>query len=196
MYDEKLNNSVNLRMISDVPLGGLLSGGYDSSLIVAIMKNHSQQKIETFTIGFEEKSFNEAPHAKLVAKYLNTKHHELTFTLNDLLGLIEDIPLFYDEPFADSSQLPMMLVSKLAKNNVTVALSGDGGDELFAGYDSYDYLNRYSKYKLLSKFLIKLKKFIPFEDMLKYIPIEYHKLLHLYSKISLFFSSLFFIASV
>lgn len=136
--DEKLNSSVRARMISDVPLGTFLSGGIDSALISAIAQKNSDRAINTYTIGFYDKERNEAPFAKDIANYLGTTHHEYYVTEEDIFSLIEDITKWYDEPFSDSSQLPSMLVSRFAAEDITVALSGDGGDELFCGYKMYD----------------------------------------------------------
>lgn len=137
---KKLSDSIEMRMIADVPLGTFLSGGYDSSLMTAMAQSKSSQPVKTFSIGFEDKKYNEAIYAKEVAEYLGTKHTEMYITESDMFGLIEGLTDYYDEPFADSSQIPSMLVSKLAKEKVTVALSGDGGDEFFCGYNNYKML--------------------------------------------------------
>lgn len=137
---KKLSDSIEMRMIADVPLGTFLSGGYDSSLMTAMAQSKSSQPVKTFSIGFEDKKYNEAIYAKEVADYLGTEHTEMYITENDMFGLIDDMTDYYDEPFADSSQIPSMLVSKLAKEKVTVALSGDGGDEFFCGYNNYKML--------------------------------------------------------
>lgn len=135
---EKLKEAINYRFISDVPVGIFMSGGYDSSLITAIAQSISNRQLQTFSIGFEDSNISESQYAIAISKHLGTSHTDTVINEKDMLGLIEDLPKYYDEPFADGSQLPTMLVSKAAKaGGVTVALSGDGGDEFFCGYGSY-----------------------------------------------------------
>lgn len=135
-----LTSAFHYRMRSDVPVGIFLSGGYDSAAVTSILQANNTQQLKTFTIGVPDIGLNEAPFANEVANYLGTDHHEFQCTANEALALIQKIPYHYDEPFADSSALPTMLVSKMASEKVTVALSADGGDEIFAGYNRYDYL--------------------------------------------------------
>ncbi len=140
-----LAESFQYRMVADVPVGVFLSGGYDSSCVTALLQKGSTEKIKTFTIGMTDDALNEAPFAKQIAQYLGTDHTEHYCTAKEALDIIPDLPYYYDEPFADSSAIPTILVSRVARQRVTVALSADAGDEIFAGYNRYEYLTRYGK---------------------------------------------------
>lgn len=143
---ELLRSAVRRRMIADVPLGSFLSGGYDSSLISAIAQEQlGSTPLQTFSIGFEEKDYDESSYAAAIAEYLGTDHTQRIIGEQDLLELVSDLPKFFDEPMSDSSQIPTMLVSKLAREKVTVALSGDAGDEFFCGYGIYDLVRKAQK---------------------------------------------------
>lgn len=163
--DEIVSRSVKSRMISDVPLGAFLSGGIDSSLITALMVRHSSHPVKTFTIGFSEKRYDESSHAKAVADYLGTEHHCEYLSVNDLLQLMPTFHKEFDEPFFDSSAFPVMAVSRLARQHVTVSLSGDGADELFGGYHYYQLAERLSPFfhlpQMLRKFIASLLGILP-----------------------------------
>jgi asparagine synthase (glutamine-hydrolysing) len=142
LVEESLEQAVSRQLVSDVPLGAFLSGGIDSSTVVAMMQRVSEKTTKTFAIGFHEKEVDESLYARQVAQYLSTEHHEWIVTADEALGLLPKLHQYYDEPFGDSSMLPTYLLSQLTKTRVTVSLSGDGGDELFGGYDRYSRLLR------------------------------------------------------
>lgn len=140
-----LTESFQYRMVADVPVGVFLSGGYDSACVTALLQKNNTEKIKTFTIGTTDEKLNEAAYAKKIAQHLGTNHTEYYCTHKEALDIIGELPYYYDEPFADSSAIPTILVSRLARKDVTVALSADAGDEIFAGYNRYDYIDRYGK---------------------------------------------------
>ncbi len=151
--EELLVQSALYRTVSDVPIGVFLSGGYDSSFVAAVLQKHSQKRINTFSIGFEEREFDESIYAREVAKYLKTNHHEHFLDRREIIDIATDLPFIYDEPFADDSAIPTVALSRFTKESVKVALSGDGGDEIFVGYSKYSAL-----YSLLSLFSSEVKK--------------------------------------
>ena len=140
--DRLLRQSIRQRMIADVPVGAFLSGGFDSSTVVAVMQALSNQPVRTFTIGFEDASYDETKHARTVARHIGTDHTEVRLGADAALALVDDVADWFDEPFADSSQLPSFLVARATREHVTGALSGDGGDEVFAGYPKYQLFDR------------------------------------------------------
>ena len=155
---KRLTEAVKRRMIADVPVGAFLSGGFDSSLVTAIAQSVSTEPVRTFSIGFEEREYDEAPFASAVAKHLGTIHTNHYVTQQEMLDLVASIPDYFDEPFADSSQIPSMLVSKIAKEHVSVVLTGDGGDEFFCGYQMYEKLVQAQKIEPFAKLLRPLIK--------------------------------------
>lgn len=176
--DTLLRDAVHSRMAADVPLGAFLSGGYDSTIVAALMQAQSSRPVKTFTIGFHEQGYNEAVHAQAVAKHLGTEHTELYVTPEEAMAVIPRLPTIWDEPFADSSQIPTLLVSQLARKHVTVSLSGDGGDELFCGYNRYT--QGYQIWHKLQMLPIPVRQFIgtmmqifpaaPLEYLLGFLP--------------------------
>lgn len=169
-----LSDSVALQMDADVPLGAFLSGGVDSSTVVAIMQAQTMNKVKTFSIGFEDRNYNEAEHARAVAKHLGTEHFDMYLSAQDALDVIPRLPEIYDEPFADSSQIPTFLVSQIAKQKVTVSLSGDGGDELFGGYNRYTLTN--NLWKFLSTVPSPLRDYLS-KAVQSFSPEQYNKTL-------------------
>lgn len=171
LIHENLKQAVALRMVADVPVGVMLSGGIDSSLIAALMQAQSTTAVKSFSIGFEEAAYNEAPHAEKIAQYLGTDHKSLMFKASDAKNLIPTLSDMYDEPFGDSSALPSLILSKLIREHVTVALSGDGGDEVFLGYNRYAYFSRLQYYRKLPHVMRELSgallRALPLETRLK-----------------------------
>ena len=156
-----LRSACNYRMVADVPVGVFLSGGYDSSLVTALLQSDSTAKIKTFSIGFNEKKFDESKYAKNISEYLGTEHYEYTCSAQNAIDVLPLLPTIYDEPFGDSSAIPTILVSKIARQQVKVALSADGGDEIFGGYNKYEGVinlyNKINKIPLLKQFAKMLK---------------------------------------
>lgn len=165
--EQTLLDVVESQMLSDVPLGSFLSGGIDSSLVTALMQRVSDQPVRTFSIGFDDPRFNESGHARAVASHLGTVHTEFEVTESDALDLVPKLPEIYDEPFADSSQLPTVLLCRLARQQVTVALTGDGGDEVFGGY------NRHLFARLASRYILGLPK--PVRSQLARVARQVHR---------------------
>ncbi|MFN2440801.1 MAG: asparagine synthase (glutamine-hydrolyzing), partial [Chitinophagaceae bacterium] len=152
-----LQESFELRMVADVPVGVFLSGGYDSTCVTALLQKQTAERLKTFTIGSTDEKLNEAKFAKEIAQHLGTEHTEYYCTHKEALDIIPQLPFYYDEPFADSSSVPTILVSRMARKKVTVALSADAGDEIFAGYNRYDYISRYgNKLRAIPKPLRKM----------------------------------------
>ncbi|MGH1456421.1 MAG: asparagine synthase (glutamine-hydrolyzing) [Alphaproteobacteria bacterium] len=169
-FEKILYHSVGERMISDVPLGAFLSGGIDSSTIVALMQKHANEsgggKVKTYSIGFDEAGYNEAEHAKAIAAHLGTDHHERYVTAKDALDIVTKLPQIYDEPFADTSAIPTFMVSEFARESVTVALSGDGGDEMLGGYNRH--ITGPKAWKTVNGIPTNLRK--PFAEIIKTLP--------------------------
>lgn len=171
---ELLKKATASRMIADVPLGAFLSGGYDSTLITALAQEISDTPLKTYCIGFEEKEYDEAQYAREVAAHLGTKHTEVYISEQEMFELVESIPQYYDEPFADSSQIPSMLVAKAAKQDVTVALSGDGGDEFYCGYNVYDRIGQAQKLDSIGNLTYQIAQLPGFKqtNMLSKLPFK------------------------
>ena len=174
--DNLITDSVRMRMVSDVPIGCFLSGGIDSSLVALKMQELSSKKIDTFSVGFTYSGFNEAFVARKVASLLQTNHHEIYFDSNNVRDIVPKMADVYDEPFGDSSQLPTYLLSKFTKENVTVSLSGDGGDELFCGYDRYFVYALFNKYKF--RHLFTKIPFHLFKSLRFILPLDKYEILN------------------
>ena len=159
-FDLLLNEAIAMRMVADVPVGTFLSGGIDSSLVTAIAQRYADSKLKTFSIGFHDNECNEAEYARAIAEYLGTEHTEYYISEMEALSMIEDMPKYYDEPFADSSQIPTMLVSKIAKEQVTVVLTGDGADEFFCGYSvKYENVKKAQNFDCIGNLIYKAGNF-------------------------------------
>lgn len=167
---EILHSAFSYRMVADVPVGVFLSGGYDSTCVTGMLQSERKEKLKTFTIGVPDIGLNEAPYAKDIAEHIGTDHTEIICSEKEAIEFVKELPFFYDEPFADSSAIPTSLVSKIAKQDVTVALSADGGDEIFAGYNRYDYMIRYGKQlnaisPILRSSMVRIMNLIPSEKI-------------------------------
>lgn len=173
VLNEKLHQSVRYRLIADVPYGTFLSGGVDSSLVSALAQKITNHQLKTFSIGFEDSKFNESQYSQKVAQHLETDHHAFTLTEKEAIELVPDIFNYYDEPYADASAIPTMLVSKMARQHVTMTLSGDGGDELFHGYGMYNWAHR------LNNPLVRMLKY-PAKTGLKMLGNKYKRVSHLF----------------
>ena len=160
ILDNLLNEKIKDQMLSDAPLGVFLSSGIDSSLVAAIMQKNSDNKIETFSLGFEDKNFDESQSAKAIANYIGSNHNQVFLNKNNMIETALKIPILFDEPFADSSQIPTYILSNFASKKVKVVLSGDGADELFAGYNKYLLLSKY--YNLFNKLPLFVKKLLKY----------------------------------
>lgn len=172
---ELLKKAVSYRMISDVPIGAFLSGGIDSTTVCALAQEQCSQPLKTFCIGFDDKQRNEAEYAKKVAEYLGTEHEEMYLGEKEMFDLLDTVPTYFDEPFADTSQIPTMLVSALAKKKVTVALAGDGGDEFFGGYNIYTTMAKAQKKATIGKLIYAVRKIPGIGDLdgWRKMPLEY-----------------------
>jgi len=180
-----LIESFKYRLVSDVPVGVFLSGGIDSTSVATLLQINSSAKIKTFTIGFKEEEYDESRFAKRIANFLGTEHFELLCTLEDAYNLIEKIPIIYDEPFGDSSAIPTFFISKLARRYVKVALSGDGGDELFGGYTKYEFVKKFFNLPYFVRFILSnivslfspfvIEKIFPLKQKYRNIREKYYK---------------------
>ncbi len=174
--EEILSSACNYRMVADVPVGIFLSGGYDSTAVTAILQNSSPQPLKTFTISVPDIGLNEADEAAKIAEFIGTDHTEINCGVKEAIDKIADLAYYYDEPFADSSAIPTMLVSEAARKSVTVALSADGGDEVFAGYNRYDYMMKYQrKFSATPKFMREIMANLMDKVSAEKLPVLRHK---------------------